>query len=164
MTHLNQSLALFFGFMASSYYSSHYMHERKMLSHWDLKKHYFEQRARFEVAFLAAFKAIERFLQDNDLRKGTVSRALTRLRYKDIKPDTKYVRWFEIYSGYPRRSTYCEMIKHFLEMRNVVAAHGNRNPPRRFFISQDNLYEIQAFVAEMFCKAIDAVVGQTEGT
>ena len=38
-------------------------------------------------------------------------------------------------------------------MRNIVAAHGNIRPPKDFWISEDNVFEIQVFLSELILKA-----------
>lgn len=160
ITHLNQSYVLFYGHMTDSYYHFHYRHERLSQSRSILEKRYLENRPRYEIAFLAAFKAIERFLRVNDVKKHEVERAFGRLPYSNISYDTEYTRWYEIFSGLPQKTTYGELVKHFLEIRNVVAAHANRKPPPRFMISEDSICEIQQFISELFFMALDSAVAR----
>jgi hypothetical protein len=43
-----------------------------------------------------------------------------------------------------------------LDLRNIVAAHGNRNPPECAKLIEDNVFEIQLFLQELLSKAIYA--------
>ena len=149
--------------MPGSYYSSNYIWERKKLTRWDLEKRYLEMRPRYEVAFLAAFKAIERFLRVNDIKKHSLEKSFKKLPYPNVKCSSKYSRFHEIFSGLPKRTTNGEIIGHFLNIRNIVAAHANQNPPPRFIVSEDSLFEIQLFVKHLIFGALDYYDGLSEG-
>ncbi len=69
----------------------------------------------------------------------------------------KLVALAEIFSGYASSESYEGMIRHFLDIRNAVAAHANPSPPRRFMLSEDSIYELQLFVAELGARALGAV-------
>jgi len=149
-----ESRFLFFGFMDGGYYQSHYRLERKYLSQWELQKKYFENRYRYETAFVAAFKGIERFFGGKQIKKGSIEDMLNSYIHTEIKPDTVYKRNFEIFSKLSQAISYKEIIKHFLDIRNCVAAHSNRKPPEKFQIIEDNIFEIQHFLDELLYKAI----------
>ncbi len=154
MNYLLESNFLFEGTMASSYYHCHYRHDRKEMPKWKLEKSYFEKRLRYELAFLAAFKGIERYFKVNGFRKSEIPSLFCRITYKNVSFSTVYTRYHEIFSGCSKKVRYGELLAHFLLMRNVVAAHGNRKPPKTFLISADNIFEIQLFLRELISKAI----------
>jgi len=155
MTHLNLSRALFYGFMVGSYYESHYVYDRRELRRTNLEKRYFEHREKYELAFLAAFKGIERLLRVNQIKKNEIANRFDSLPYPNIRSSSEHRRLFEVFSGERQTVTYAELAGHFLEIRNVVAAHSNTAPPRKFFISEDSLYEIQNFLSELCSDALE---------
>lgn len=155
--HLGHSRFLFYGFMVGSYYQCHYQVDRQTMSRHLMQKQYFENRERYELAFLSAFKGIERFLNVNQIKRTNIDKALVKLQMSEVRPDTKYRRWHEIFSGYPRYIQYNDLIAHFLNIRNVVAAHANPSPPSDFMISEDSLMEIQLFLSQLCGKALGEI-------
>jgi hypothetical protein len=154
LDHALESRFLFFGFMVGSYYTCHYARDRELVPRWEMEKRYFENRYRYETAFVAAFKGIERFFGVNQIRKNNIDTILSKKSDLGIAPDTEYTRYHEIFSGHTKRVRYRELICHFLDLRNIVAAHGNRNPPERAKLIEDNVFEIQLFLMELLSKAI----------
>lgn len=154
--HLDQSYALFFGLMSGSYYHYHYSRDRVLLSRDELLKDYLENKAKYELAFLAAFKAIERLFGNSNINKAKVRSVFQSQPYSLIKHDSDWESFHEIFSQKPQHRTFEEMLKHFLEMRNIVAAHGNQRPPQNFLITQDNLFEIQRFASHLIYQAIES--------
>lgn len=154
LNHLLESRFLFCGFMLGSFYACHYSRERPMIPKWEMEKRYFEDRLRYETAFLAAFKGIERFFAVNDIKKQKMDEMFEKCNYHDITPNTLYTRYHEIFSGHKKEVTYRELIEHFLQLRNVVAAHGNKRPPDNTIIIEDSVYEIQLFLLGLLSKAI----------
>lgn len=153
-SHLMESRFLFDGFMVGSYYILHYAPERKIIPLWVMEKRYFENRYRYETSFIAAFKAIERFFGVNQIKKNTVAATLNQKSHLGIREDTMYTRSYEIFSGHPRSITYKDLICHFLDLRNIVAAHGNKNPPKHAKLIEDNILEIQLFLMELLNKVV----------
>lgn len=154
--HLDQSYALFHGLMSGSYYHYHYSGDRVLMSRDDLLKDYLENKAKYELAFLAAFKAIERLFGNSNFRKAQIESIFQSQPYGKIKQDDDWQSFHEIFSHKPEHRTFEEMVVHFLEMRNIVAAHGNRKPPQGFLITQDNLFEIQRFTSHLIYLAIES--------
>lgn len=154
LCHLGHSRYLFYGFMEGSYYYCHYKHDRTALSHHQMQKKYFENRERYELSFISAFKGIERLLKVGQIKKREIDLKLRALDTPDILPETKYRRWHETFLGHKRFITYSAIVKHFLDIRNVVAAHANPSPPEQFLISEDSLIEIQLFLLELCSKVI----------
>lgn len=154
LDHMLESRFLFCGFMVGSYYLCHYAKDRKFVPKWEMEKRYFENRFRYETAFIAAFKGIERFFGVNNVKKHKVDAIVNRCSHLGITPDTVYTRYHEIFSGHNQKLTYRELICHFLQLRNIVAAHGSRKPPAGAKLIEDNIFEIQLFLMELICKAI----------
>jgi hypothetical protein len=157
LNHLGHSRFLFNGYMVGSYYQCHYRHDRSHASAHDMRNAYFENRERYELAFVSAFKGLERFLSLNQIKKNNVERAVIDLRSQHIQPTTTYQRRHEVFSGHPKKIPYLDLIMHFLDIRNTVAAHANPSPPKKFWISEDNLMEIQLFLKELCSKRLDEV-------
>jgi hypothetical protein len=149
MRELTFSRTLFYGFMVGSFYSSHYVEERRALCKRDLEKRYFEYQEKHDLAFLSAFRALERFLDVGQIKKKNIVSLLDALPYPAIRSTTRYRRFHEIFSGAARWATYSAMLEHFLDIRNVAAAHANPNPPRPLIVSEDSIYEIQHFIQEL---------------
>ena len=156
LDHLLESRFLFCGFMVGSYYVCHYANDRRAVPGWELEKRYFESRYRYETAFVAAFKGIERFFGVNQIRKNNLEAVLETRTAFGISPETRYTRYHEIFSGHEKHGTYKDLLSHFLNLRNIVAAHGNKNPPERAKLIEDNVFEIQMFLLELLSKAIYA--------
>ena len=154
LCHLGHSRYLFYGYMVGSYYHCHYKHERTALSHRQMQKKYLENRERYELSFVAAFKGIERLLKVGQIRKNDIDVNLRELGTPDILPETKYRRWHETFSGHNKYISYSDLVKHYLDIRNAVAAHANPSPPDRFLISEDSLIEIQLFLLELCSKVL----------
>jgi len=154
LDHALESRFLFCGFMDGGYYKFHYEKDRRLVPQWEMEKSYFENRYCYETAFVAAFKGIERFFGVNQIRKNKIDTILSKNHYIGIRPDTQYTRYHEIFSGQTQHVSYGEMIGHFLDLRNIVAAHGNKNPPEHAKLIEDNVFEIQLFLKELIFKAI----------
>lgn len=155
---LYQSLILFDGNMNGSYYQSHYTRERECLNKDTIEKAYYEQREKYELSFLSGFKAIERLLNVNDVKRKEVCNVLDNSGLNFSSSHLKYKRYFEIYKGKPEYSSQEEMIVHFLDIRNTVGAHANKNPPIDKMISFDSIYEIQYFVSLWLDKYISEII------
>jgi hypothetical protein len=155
--HLSLSRALFAGTMNASYYHFHYRHDRRRTRRSTIEKRYLEGRERYELALVAAFKCIERLFGVNDVKRAELGKIFGSLPYRRIKQRGVYTRRFEIFSGHNKRTTVGDMLLHFLNLRNVVGAHGNRSPPKDFFISEDNIYEVQSFAEELIMMAMEDV-------
>lgn len=153
LSHLGHSRYLFYGYMVGSYYHCNYKHERNELSRHQMQKKYFENRERYELSFVSAFKGIERILKVGQIRRHEIGDRLTGLGIPDIQPETMYRRWHETFSGYKKNISYSDIIRHFLDIRNAVAAHANPSPPDRFLISEDSLMEVQLFLSEL-CNSV----------
>jgi hypothetical protein len=151
-----ESRFLFCGFMVGSYYGCHYVNDRRAVPGWEIEKRYFESRYRYETAFIAAFKGIERLFGVNQIKKSNLETVLETRRTFGIAPETRYTRYHEIFSGHEKHLTYSDLLAHFLDLRNIVAAHGNRNPPECAKLIEDNVFEIQLFLQELLSKAIYA--------
>jgi len=158
LVHFQQSRFLFYGYMVGSYYHFHYARDRAEAPRWLMEKRYFEERARYELAFVAAFKALECLFGTTQIRKNRLGRLFAELPYNSITPTTIYRRQHEIFAGLPASISYRDLVVHFLNFRNAVAAHANRSPPPDFILSEDNLFEIQRFVSLLIMSALKEAV------
>lgn len=154
--HLDQSYALFYGLMSESYYYYHYARDRVVQSQDELLKDYLEHKPKYELAFLAAFKAIELLIGNGNINKSRLKSVFQSNPYTLIKHDSVWERFHEIFAKKPQHCSFEELLEHFLDMRNVVAAHGNRKPPKHFLITSDNLFEIQRFASHLIHQAIES--------
>ncbi|GAI82513.1 unnamed protein product [marine sediment metagenome] len=104
---------------------------------------------------MKSFKGIERFFNVAQIRKGRINNIFRNITCEDVLPNTIYTRYFEIFSGFKKQIKYKDLIEHFLELRNSVAAHGNLKDPKRKIIIEDNIIEIQFFLQELLEKAFN---------
>jgi len=147
MNHARESIQLFNGIMNSSYYYSHYIRDRKNLTRQAIEKAYYEKKETYELAFLAAFKAIERLLNVNDIKRREIKTVLNNSGLVFTNAEKKYERAFEKFIGFKRIINQSELVEHFLNLRNTVGAHANKNPPQSKVIAFDSIYEIQYFLS-----------------
>lgn len=155
-SHLDQSYALFYGLMSGSYYHYYYARERVIQSRDRLLKDYLEHKSKYELAFLAAFKAIELLVGNGNINKSRLKSVFQSNPYTLIRQDSVWERFHEIFTKKPQYCSFEELLEHFLDMRNVVAAHGNRKPPKHFLITPDNLFEIQRFASHLIHQAVES--------
>ena len=160
MNHLLESRFLFNGFMTDSYYYFDYPREREHVPKWIMHKKYFENKYRYETAFVAAFKGIERYFKVNGFKKTEIRNLFNSVNYNNVTFDTTYTRWYEIFLGAHKKISYGKLLNHFLVLRNAVAAHGNKKPP--IPLIEDNIYEIQLFLVELISKAVHAEKPKTD--
>ncbi len=146
MNHLMESRRIYWGHMTPSYYHFHYRRDRPLKKKWEIEKEYLEMRYKYESSFVASFKGIESLLDKNGFKKREIRKLLKWFDCPKISYDEYYLRRHEIFLGLKKKIKYGELIEHFLKIRNVVAAHNNKRPPREFNLSQDNVIEIQLFL------------------
>ncbi len=149
LEHLIQSAQVFDYFPNSSYYHAHYSRDVKLESKAVYRKKYFEDKITYETAFLAAFKGIERFFRVTQIKENNLNRIFRDIPYNNITPKTKYKRYFEIFLGYKRNISYLDLIDHFLDLRNITAAHGNKKIQKEYLINEFNIFEIQLFLTNL---------------
>jgi hypothetical protein len=75
-----------------------------------------EERERYELALVAAFNSIERLFGVNDIKARELHRVFSSLPYASVIQTGEYIRRFEIFSGYKKRTTLGEMVLHFLRL------------------------------------------------
>jgi len=153
LDYLLKSIQICGGVPNASYYQFNYILDRKSESRAVLNKRYFEHRITYETSFITAFKGIERFFKVAQIKKSRINNIFRNITCEDVLPNTIYTRYFEIFSGYKKQIKYKDLIEHFLELRNSVAAHGNLKDPKRKIIIEDNIIEIQFFLQELLEKA-----------
>lgn len=154
LDHLLESRFLVCGFMTGSYYTCHYKADRFAKSHSELEKMYLENCHRYESAFVAAFKGIECYFRVNQIKEDRIDRLFRNIKYDGVTFNSTYKRHFEIFAGLRENTSYGELISHFLRIRNAVAAHGNRQPPKDLIVSEDSILEIQEFLSELISKTL----------
>jgi hypothetical protein len=146
VVHLGHSQFLCFGHMSGSYYQCHYRHERLAQDDYERTRMYFENRHRYELAFVAAYMGIESFLGVGQMKRRDIGTLLAQREIPEIKAESEYERLFEIFSGRPKMTTYGDLIVEFLDKRNAVAAHANPSPPEQLLVKEDSVFEIQALL------------------
>lgn len=151
---LHHSTEIVCGMMDGSYYHLHYKREKECEDPKYDRKLYLENRYFNELAFVSAFKSLERLYECNNLSRKTLENDLARLEIEIDYHNESYQRYHEIFSGYSEYPTYIELIRHFLDMRNAAAAHGNMKVPKKFEISLDSVMEIQKFMIELLSRVI----------
>jgi hypothetical protein len=149
LMHLERSYFLFEGHMTSSYYHHHYRHERKSESAYLREKKYFEERTLYDLAFLSAFRALEALLGTAQIHKYEVVKLLGALdnKFGTSFCSTRWESYHEVFSSGRKRWRFEELIRHYLDLRNAVAAHANPKPP--FTLREDQVFEIQLLVKSM---------------
>lgn len=154
LQHLAQSHYLFAGFMVGSYYDSHYRHDRRAERAYFREKKYLENRTRYDLAFLSAFRSIEATLGKCNFSKRDIPALLDALDKKHATTfsTSQWHSFHEIFSGGKKKVPYCDIIAKHLLLRNAVAAHGNTQPP--FDITEDNVFEIQMLASSMISQVI----------
>ena len=146
LLHFSHSRTLYSYPMDASYYDLHYVVERTEQTAYVQEKRSLQSRLSLELAFVAAFKAVEAVFGSPGFRAADIRRHLTKLDVKEFRPDDNYVRHHERFTGLPVDCTVATALHRFLELRNAVAAHANANAPPHLLISEDSLLELQLFV------------------
>jgi len=131
------------------YYEHHYRHERKSESAYLREKKYFEERTLYDLAFLSAFRALEALLGTAQIHKHAVGKLLAALdgKFGTSFCSTRWESYHEVFSSGRKRWRFDELISHYLDLRNAVAAHANPKPP--FTLREDQVLEIQLLVKSM---------------
>jgi hypothetical protein len=153
LIHLEWSHGLFAGYMTGYHYQHHYSNERRLQSAYLREKNYLEERTRYDLAFLSAFRALEALLGGMQISKHDLGK---RLRALDAKFGTSFcsTRWksyYEVFSSGRKRWRFDELITKYLDVRNAVAAHANPTPP--FALREDQVFELQHLVKSMLYDA-----------
>jgi len=154
LLHLEQSHYIISGFMTSSYYHFHYRWDRKFEKKYLREKKYFENRTRYDLAFVSAFRSIESILGKPQVKKQEIKPSLNNLdsQYGTRFSTSRWVSYHEVFSRTKKFRSYEEVIAHFLKLRNAVAAHANPKPP--FVLNEDQLFEIQKLAESMIADLI----------
>lgn len=144
LSHLAQSQLIFDGPSAH-----HQMPDRRFNNRRWEEKRYYENRRRYELAFVSGFKALEAFFGVNDIKQREVSRIIDAHRSADIRAASSYQLLYPVTGSRRLGVSYAETLAHLLRVRNAVAAHANRNAPRDLFVSERRLIELQRFVMHL---------------
>jgi hypothetical protein len=64
---------------------------------------------------------------------------------------TRWKSYHEVFSSGRKRWRFDELIAHYLDVRNAVAAHANPSPP--FQLREDQVFELQLLVKSMLYDA-----------
>lgn len=153
LRHVEQSHFIFSGFMSGSYYQFHYSHQRRDATKYQRSKKYLENRTRFDLAFLSAFKALEAILGKSNLKEHEITQQIIKL---DQSFGTNFAKedWRSYHEMFTRKRKFWSLpliISKYLKLRNSVAAHGNIQPP--FQINEDQVFEIQRITEHMLYTA-----------
>jgi hypothetical protein len=150
LVHLERSHRIFRGHMK---YDRHYRNERQMESAYLREKRYFEERTRYDLAFLSAFRALEALLGTVQIHKDKISKWLHGFdeKFGTSFCSTKWISHHEMFSSRRKRWRFDELIGRYLDVRNAVAAHGNPTPP--FQLAEDQVFELQRLTENMLYHA-----------
>ncbi len=153
LLHLERSHYLFSGFMSSSYYHYHYRYDRKAESKYVRRKKYLEDKTKYDLAFLSAFRAIEALLGTLNLKKKEIGEKVNELdrKFKTSLANTPWTSYHEVFTTRRKKWNLSDLISLYLDTRNAVAAHANPKPP--FNLHEDQVYEIQRLVEHMLYQA-----------
>lgn len=144
LRHLFESLTLFDGFVALHFLHDYREHSRR----WD-EKRYFENRLRYELAFVSAFRAVEAFFGVTDIKQNEVRSMLNAHPSTAIRSNTGYRLAIPIFGGRRVRTNYADVVGYFLKVRNAAAAHANRGAPPHLQATEKVLMQIQIFVRHL---------------
>jgi hypothetical protein len=143
LLHLERSHLLFAGFMSPSYYHFHYRHERVEETPYARRKKYLEERTRFDLAFLSAFRSIEALLGAPVLKRHTIPKLL-QIHDATFGTSLSTATWHsyhEVFTTRRKKWGIAQLLCYYLDVRNAVAAHGNSPSPYR--LAEDQVFEIQ---------------------
>lgn len=144
---LYESILLFDGYIESTYPEPYYRSLVPVFSVDIIERAYYENRVRYELAFLAAYKGIEHILGVNDFKKNDIKKILDNSNI--IQSNSDYNRRYENIVGYKINDSWSIVLSHFVDIRNTVAAHGNKKPPNDKIINFYSIYEIQNMLTEL---------------
>jgi hypothetical protein len=153
LVHLERSHCIFRGYMTEHQYQRHYRPERQLESAYLHEKRYFEERTRYDLAFLSAFRALEALLGTVQIHKDKISKRLHAFdeKFRTSFCSTKWISYHEVFSSRRKRWRFDDLISRYLDVRNAVAAHGNPTPP--FQLREDQVLELQLLVKNMLYDA-----------
>jgi len=142
---LIQSRNLFDGEIDNNFPNQRYREPTVIISANQEERIYFENRCKLELSYLAAFKGLELLFNVNSIKKENIDEML--IKFNDGNDGNSfYYRKHEIKVGLIKLISVRQLIKHFLDIRNTVGAHGNKNPPFSKRVSMYAIYEIQDFL------------------
>jgi len=149
LLHLEYSRTLVWGFVVGSFYESHYSRDRRDFLRYELERMYFENRFRYDSAFVSAFRGIECVLGKPYFKKIHIPELLSMAdrRYGTAFASQRYRSWHEIFSTKKKWWSYSDLIAYYLELRNAVSAHGNPSP--HHIVMEDQVFEIQYLLQSM---------------
>lgn len=153
LVHLERSHGIFRGHMTEYEYQRHYRHDRRSESVYLREKKYFEDRTRYDLAFLSAFRALEALLRTVQIHKHQISQRLHALdeRFRTSFCSKHWTSYHEVFSSGRKKWRFDELIDRYLDLRNAVAAHANPSAP--FQLREDQVFELQLLVAQMLYDA-----------
>jgi len=144
---LNESIILFDGYIENAYPAPKYRKVIPVFSADIIERAYYENRAKYELAFIAAFKGIEHILGVNDLKKNEITNVLEKSQITTA--NNIYSRKYENSIGFEVNENWNKVLSHFIDIRNTVAAHGNKKPPIEKIINFYSIYEIQKMLIDL---------------
>lgn len=124
------------------------------MSRYELKRRYFEDRFRYDSAFLSAFRGIECVLGKPTFKRKDIGQLLLQAdhRHGTSFASGNHRSWHEVFSSKRKWWSYEKLIAHYLTLRNAVAAHGNPSP--RYIVMEDQVLEIQYLLRSMIAEIV----------
>jgi hypothetical protein len=147
--------------MVGSFYESHYSRDRTGMTRYQLERAYLENRFRYDLAFVSAFRGIECVLGKPYLKSRDITTLLSKVdkEFRTSFCSSKHRAWHEIFSSRRKLWKYKDIIAHYLKLRNAVSAHGNPSPP--YTVMEDQVFEIQYLLQSMLA---DILIPKKERT
>lgn len=149
--HLSASRQLFDGMVFSRSHLAELEDWESRLSISYRRRARMENRAVYELSFLAAFKALERFCGVNAIKECDLDCIVERISsmYPAITPRLKYSSRFKGPNRSPSFRDLRSALKWLLDIRNTTGAHANKKPPRNRQIDWNSVREIQLFTQHL---------------
>ncbi len=158
LNHLGTSRYLFDGYMSETSYRW-YLSERMSYSAEVLREQFLHNRELYELAFLSAYKGIERIFDKDQIskRRRSMVSLLDACNFDGVTSNTLYRRRFGTSNDPPQMTPYADMIMEYLIQRNEGAGHANRSTSVERHVTIDSLHEIQCFLLVLCQKALGNV-------
>ena len=105
-----------------------------------------------EDAYFNAFKGLENFFGQKQIKKNTIKEAFKRVNYKNITPTRVWKQNCMEICQECHPITYQELLRQFVDIRNTKVGHGNK---KRYYIRVEDLCKIQRFLNDLVIDAIE---------
>lgn len=126
-----------------------------------LKKAYYEEKMKYDLAYLSAFRGLEAFLKVNRIQKKDIEKLFSQVdtEYGSALSSSKYQCRYIGMPDIGKLVSYVDVTYQFLIYRNSVAAHWNpiRNTEP---LNELVVCEIQHYVSDLLEQCINTIVDE----